>query len=63
MKTKMSNKCTCTNPKLVFKKYWFKAGSTSYKGTCARCGLVRGWYDGKNYKIVACNSPKGGDTR
>ena len=53
-----SEKCKCTNTKLVFKKYRFENDLVGYKGTCARCGLVRGWFDGRNYKIVARNSPK-----
>ncbi len=56
-------RCRCDSPKLSFKRYVFEEGKrSSYKGTCKKCGLVCGWYDAENYKlIVTGNSPKGGE--
>ena len=55
-------KCKCVNSKIVFKKYYFKNRRIAYKSICTECGLVRGWYDGKNYRIVTGSNPKkGGD--
>ena len=36
----------------MFKKYKFAGERGAYKGTCRRCGLVKGWYEFKNYKLI-----------
>ena len=60
-------KCKCKNSRLLFKKYHFTGARVAYKGTCVKCGLVRCWMEGKNYKIVAGvlsdNTQKGGDKK